>query len=507
VRCTVKGNVAAVILISLFAIAVRLVDINQPFIDAWSWRQSDVASIARNYLRNGFNFAYPQIDWAGDQAGYVGTEFPILPFIAAICYKFVGVHEWVGRLQSLIFFAASLPFLFLIIQQVFGPTAAMWGLFFYSFAPSSVMASRCFMPDMPSLSLAIIGLYFFWRWTISDKLKFLFASAASISLSILTKLPNVIIGAPVFFLAVVAVSDRHSNVLQEYGGHRPPLQFERLRRWELWFFAAIALLPSAVWYWHAYEIAQKFYPHHLFGAGGVQLMRPSWYINIVRETVESSLTPLLVAFAAFYLLARGPAARAGLFHAWLGAMILFIIVVGYGNRHPWYRLPLVPICAAYAGVTWAWIAERLTGRFAFRATAALTVVLFAISSYISLKNFYLEKAANLRLVALELRRITPQESLIVAADYGDPTIFYYAERRGWHFMEDGAIYNGHPTNSAEAIADLAALRTRGATNFVLYSGSFWWLDYYRDFAEYLEQTASVLEVTPEFEIFKLDQAR
>src|SRR5437879_11726312 len=103
--------------IGIVAIAIRFIGINQPFTDRWSWRQSDVAAIARNYLQNGFHFAYPQIDWAGDQPGYVGTEFPLLPFIAGFCYQFTGVHEWVGRLQPVIFFAASLPFFFLFVRQ------------------------------------------------------------------------------------------------------------------------------------------------------------------------------------------------------------------------------------------------------------------------------------------------------------------------------------------------------------------------------------------------------
>jgi hypothetical protein len=71
----------------LFAVAARLIFINQPYIDHWSWRQSDVAAIARNFLQNGFRLGYPQIDWADNTTGYVATEFPILPFIAAICYK------------------------------------------------------------------------------------------------------------------------------------------------------------------------------------------------------------------------------------------------------------------------------------------------------------------------------------------------------------------------------------------------------------------------------------
>src|ERR1700737_5299129 len=81
-------HVHLAILIGAMAIAVRLIAINQPFIDQWSWRQSDVAAIARNYFVGGFHFAYPQIDWAGDQPGYVGTDFPILPFVAAIIIKF-----------------------------------------------------------------------------------------------------------------------------------------------------------------------------------------------------------------------------------------------------------------------------------------------------------------------------------------------------------------------------------------------------------------------------------
>src|SRR6266536_1704752 len=152
-----------VAMMSIFAVAMRLFLINQPYIDHWSWRQSDVATIARNFSEGGFRFAYPQIDWAGDATGYVGTEFPILPFVAAICYKLAGIHEWIGRSQAVIFFAVSLPCFFLLVREMFGSTAAVWATFLYDFAPLNIFAGRSFMPDVPSLSLAIIGLYFFLR--------------------------------------------------------------------------------------------------------------------------------------------------------------------------------------------------------------------------------------------------------------------------------------------------------------------------------------------------------
>src|SRR5213596_2726343 len=160
----VTRAINVVIGIGVVAVAARLILINQPYVDHWSWRQSDVAAIARNFLQNRFHFAYPQIDWAGNAPGYVGTEFPILPFIAALCYKIAGVHEWIGRIQAVVLFAVSLPFFFLLVREVYGSTAAVWATFFYGFAPANIFAGRSFMPDVPSLSLAIIGLHFFLRW-------------------------------------------------------------------------------------------------------------------------------------------------------------------------------------------------------------------------------------------------------------------------------------------------------------------------------------------------------
>src|SRR6202049_533955 len=224
------------IAIGIIAVAVRLIAINQPYIDNWSWRQSDVAAIARNFYANGFHFAYPQIDWAGDAPGYVGTEFPILPFLAAICYKLAGVHEWIGRVQAVIFFAVSLPYFFLLVREISGEPAATWALLFYSFAPLSLFASREFMPDVPSLSLAIMGLYFFLRWIENAEKRFFFASAILISLSILIKLPSVLIGAPIAYVTVAAPKAFGVAPLSKNScdGHRPPLRL-------LAIFAAIAL--------------------------------------------------------------------------------------------------------------------------------------------------------------------------------------------------------------------------------------------------------------------------
>ena len=492
------------IALSVLAIAARFILIDQPFIDRWSWRESDVAAIARNFLQNGFHFARPQIDWAGDQPGYVGTEFPILPFMAALCYKIFGVHEWVGRSQAVVFFALSLPFFFLMVRQVFGPLAAVWALFFYSFAPLAIMTSRCFMPDVPSLSLALIGLYFFMRWIEHRQWTAFFLSAVALSLSILIKATSAVTGVPLLYLGVAAVYDRR-KLSAGKNGDSPTLPLQMLA-----LFGGIALLPSVIWYWHAYQVAQKFYPFHFFGEGGITIKNFGWYWRIARLTFSSSLTPLLpiLALIGLFLVPRERFAR--VFHWWLLAMILFIVVVGYGNRHPWYQLPLVPISAVFAGQFCARIMALPT--FArpnsypalfMRAGFSLVLIAFVARVLACVQILYLPVAASFHDAGLELKKITPPDALIVAADDGNPTLFYYAERKGWHFPEQHGMWEGGPRDSEQAIVDLEQLRTRGASYFVFPRDTFWWLNYYTGFAQYLKRSAELIKATDNFKIYRL----
>jgi 4-amino-4-deoxy-L-arabinose transferase-like glycosyltransferase len=486
------GATKLVMVIWAFAVAARLILINQPYVDHWSWRQSDVAAIAANFLQNGFRFALPQIDWAGNAPGYVGTEFPILPFIAALCYKVAGVHEWVGRIQAVVFFAVSLPFFFLLVREIFGRTAAVWATFFYSFAPVNVFAGRSFMPDVPSLSLAIVGLYFFLRWVQRGKSAPLFVAAFAVSLSLLIKITSIIIVAPILYLVVGRLCQT-PGVSQK----RPAIYGAAL-------FAAIALLPSAIWYWHAYQVAQKFYPHHFFGAGGIRIENFSWYWHIARETAISSLTPVLSLMALVGLFVPQPRDRkySRLFYWWLVAMVLFIIVVGYGNRHLWYQLPLIPVAATFAGAACAFIGSKVPSRVVAIALSILLVSSFTISAFWYVYPFY-QSSAQLRDAGLELNKVTRPDALVVAADMGDPTIFYYAQRKGWHFLENDAIYNGNPDDSQQAINNLERLHRQGATHFIFTRNTFWWLQSYPEFAQYLVQNARPVEATPEFKIYKL----
>ncbi len=444
------------IMMSILAVAVRLICIDQPYIDNWSWRQSDVAAIARNYFQGGFHFARPQIDWAGNESGYVGTEFPILPFLAAVCYKIFGVHEWVGRAQALILFAISLPFFFLLVRETFGELAAVWSLSFYSFAPLGVMVSRCFMPDMPSLALSIIGLYSFQLWLDEPDWR-----TRSIPRPRDARMFQWWLGAMILFIVIVGYGNRHQ-----------------------WY--QLPLIP---------------------GAGGVQIMSAAWYLKISKEIVTSTLTPVIFVLGCvgMFITRTIPRPRdARMFQWWLGAMILFIVIVGYGNRHQWYQLPLIPITAAFAGAACAFVSPKISSRAMRIALSILLVASVGFSGFVYARDFYQPSAAPLRDAGLVLKRITPTSALVVVADNGDPTVLYYAERKGWHFLEKNGIYDGEPKDSAQAIIDLERLQGHGASYLVLTSNTAWWVDYYVQFGQHVAATSTLVEATSEFKIYKLN---
>ena len=316
--------------ILLYGVAIRLVSINQPFVDSWSHRQSDVAMIAENFYRNGFNIFYPEINWSGN-SGYVGTEFPLVSFLAGLLYPVLGVEEWVGRSISVAFYTLSVPFLYLIVKTISSAQAGVFAVLIYTLAPLSIFSSRSFMPDMPTLSLSIIAIYLFMKWLERGNLSlFLWVSLVT-SLAILVKAPSMIIGVPLLYLA-----------WEKYG-----LSF--LRRRDLWIFAAFSLIPTLGWYWHAYHASTAEFVMgsggtHMFGEGSVGFVSFERYIKILERILTWQLTPPVAAAMICGIFLPSRSRNGQVFHWWLVAVILWIVFAGKGNSsHPWYQLPT--LCA------------------------------------------------------------------------------------------------------------------------------------------------------------------
>jgi hypothetical protein len=320
------------------------------------------------------------------------------------------------------------------------------------------------MPDMASLSLSITALYFFVEWLGDESHnRKLAASCSALTLATLSKLPAVLIGLPLLFLA--------------WGKYRFGLLLKR----RLGAFAAVSLLAPLAWYYHAYQVSLSYPPYHFFGEGGIEIKDLNWYWGILRQTATSSLTPLIFSLmvAGMFLPARAQFRQ--LFYGWFIAIALFIFIAGEGNRHQWYRLPLVPVAAAFGGLACDLAWQRLSKTRLGMITSLILGLCFSVCliyfSYYYTNPFYDPWGTPSLEAGVELSRISPADALVLVPDGGDPTTIYYSRRKGWHVWE--------AEDSQGAIAELERRRNEEADYFILPRYRFWWLNYYKEFREHL----------------------
>src|SRR5690242_5171455 len=89
-----------------------------------SWRESDMAAVARNFAREGMDIRYPRIDWRGTGPGFAEMEFPLSSWLTAVGYRVFGVHEEIGRILSFVFNAAGAVVFALIAVELLSTRAA-----------------------------------------------------------------------------------------------------------------------------------------------------------------------------------------------------------------------------------------------------------------------------------------------------------------------------------------------------------------------------------------------
>ena len=83
----------------------------------------------------------------------------------------------------------------------------------------------------------------------------------------------------------------------------------------------------------------------------------------------------------------------------------------------------------------------------------------------------------------------PPEATVIVVSKGDNELLKLKGRKAWHFPQtaDGVYAGYYPADSAEAIAQLEALRATGGDFLLFPKTAFWWLEYYFEFKQHLER--------------------
>jgi hypothetical protein len=97
-------------------------------------------------------------------------------------------------------------------------------------------------------------------------------------------------------------------------------------------------------------------------------------------------------------------------------------------------------------------------------------------------------------VRAAVRETVPAGATVLVVSNGDDELVQFEAAEGWHFPRDAAgTYLGyHPPDGAAAVRHLERLRTQGAQYLLFPKSAFWWLDYYRELAQHIDEHYSVV---------------
>ena len=231
----------------VLTVGPRAVLLDSPYLDHQCWRQCDTASIARNFHEKSPNIFLPEVNWRADAPNYVESELQILPWLTAMGYRITGERPWVGRAIVVAFAALGTLAVFGLTSHYLGQATGFFAAIFWALSPLSVYFGRTFLPDTPSLALALAGLWGVAHGLRANARGIVLAAAGALALALLIKVVALYIYFP---LAVV--------LLEHYGRDvtRQPLA---------WLVAGVPILAAAAYYAWAYYLGLHYLSFGIFG--------------------------------------------------------------------------------------------------------------------------------------------------------------------------------------------------------------------------------------------------
>ena len=496
--------------ILIIAFLLRTMQITQPFIDIFSWRQSSTAMMAENFYKLDWNIFYPQVNWTGPGTGYQGREFQTITYLAAIGYKIFGQHDYIGRIIAVGFGMWGLIALYHLILLVWDKRHALAGTAMMAIIPGSVFIDRSFLPDPVMVSLTTTCMWLFVLYLKKDKPVYLWLSAAAGCLGILTKIPGLIIAFPMTYALI------------SFYKQRDELHFTRLK--PILFAAILVLIPVTAYYLWARHLSMSYPPYHFAGSGN--WIWNDWKIYIQQKyflpKMKVEFEYWLLGYPAIYLCILGllflpPQKKStnspGLnwfFHFMLlGCMFYYFIGGRELVRNPWNFHLFLPVISVFCGrfLVILFSQEKFLTKKKYIPVGLVFIMLLAYNISMLKQNLFWDPgAAQGYRMGKELKALKQPGELVITLPYniGDPVAIYYSGGKGFLFPP---AYKWAPTElpkeDAESIAILEDLRTQGADYFGIVDKHYQEISNNRPaFKEYLDTHMQLVKQTSDFVIFK-----
>lgn len=164
-----KGKIIVVKLlvcgIVFIAVCVQFVHIKEPLLNAHYFRQTQTATVARNFYRYGIDLLHPRLDVFGvGEKEILVLEFPFFQGIVAGIYRIFGEHDYMGRMTAILWGVVAAYFLYKsIVHLTENPFWALVSITFFLFSPLNIFFNQAFMVESSVVALQMISVYLWLR--------------------------------------------------------------------------------------------------------------------------------------------------------------------------------------------------------------------------------------------------------------------------------------------------------------------------------------------------------
>lgn len=452
-----KFELALVFLILILALALRLYKINRPIADWHSWRQADTAAVARNFIKEGFNPLIPTFDDMSTQANgidnpnrYRFVEAPIYNSIIAGVWALTGVDSTSARLTTVFMTLISTALIYLIVRR-FSPTrvAALASLFFATI-PYNVFYSSTILPG-PFMVTCVLGMYYAFILYIEKERLWLLLTSSFLGSIALLSWPI----AAFFFLPVLYLT------LDKY-----KLKF--FKKMELWFFAAIVLLPFLAWRIWILKFPSGI-PNWQFLINEGNIRFKGAYFRWIFQERLGKLILTVGGFALFILgLVKLPGQEKLFYYSMLASTALYLVVFASGNvRHDYYQIAIVPTLVIFMAIGTNLILDaksQLAHKYFGIALAVFLILLTYAMGFYEVQGYYWINRPQIVAAGQAVDRILPKDATVIAPYNGDTAFLYQTNRHGYpivdrpleKFVENGTKYLVSVDVGDSGILNLAA---------------------------------------------------
>lgn len=432
-----KKNIILVCIIITIATIIRFYNINGMLFDFNPLRQALNAFVARNYAFNpASHFLLPQADNMGPAPGYLMFELPILPYFGSLLIKLYGLHNWVFRFPSVIFFILSAVYFYKLCVKFLDFKTSMLALIFYCLTPISIIMSRVFQVESFMMFALFFSIYYFISWLEKEKIRDLCISTLSFTVLVLLKITNLYI---FLFVGLLFFIYKKPQLIKQF------------------IIPGTIVLAVNIWWWLIYPAKiRMFFPtsytltpdnipvfslKHIIDMVKTESLSLGYWLETLKHCIWIVFSPLVAVLFLLGIFFKKEKKLAAIILAWFIAVLAFLFIVPDAATQDYYKLHLVPIGVICAAIAYQGIFSFLKNKIIVFAFWSIIIFNIFLITYpiIRYKPIFESQIIPAKIV----ENISKKEDLIVASFGPDPMLLFYCNRKGWSLWagegKDGGI--------------------------------------------------------------------